>query len=391
MRTFEQTHQWISFVIDLRKAGSRLWLLLGEAASKCEHVAGIPLRPGTAEMLHQLYLAKGAAATTAIEGNSLTEGQVLKHLEGKLKLPPSKEYLAQEIDNIVEAFNQIGDQIQKGDLALTRQKICEYNRLVLQKLTLEAGVAPGHIREYSVGVGNVYRGAPTEDCEYLLDRLCSWLEGPDMKAPPGIEMVYAILKAVVAHLYLEWIHPFGDGNGRTGRLLEFNILLAAGVPSPSAHLLSNHYNQTRAEYYRHLNLASKSGGDIIPFLEYAVQGFVDGLKEQIQVIRNQQWDVAWRNYVHELFRDRNSASDVRRRHLILDLGAQEAPNPVSKLSELTPRLAKAYATKSSKTVQRDLNELEKMGLVEYLSAGVKAKRETILAFLPWRNREKKQD
>lgn len=389
MRTFEKTHPWISFVIDLRKAGTKLWLLLGEAASKCEHVAGIPLRPSTADMLYQLYLAKGAAASTAIEGNSLTENQVREHLEGKLKLPPSKEYLAQEIDNIVEAFNQIGQEIQKGDRTLTSQKVCEYNRLVLKNLSLGEDVIPGHLREHSVGVGNVYRGAPAEDCEYLLDRLCTWLEGPDFKPAPGLELVYAILKAVVAHLYLEWIHPFGDGNGRTGRLLEFRVLLAAGVPAPSAHLLSNHYNQTRPEYYRHLDMASKSGGDVIPFLEYAMQGFVDGLREQVQVIRDQQWDVVWRNYVHELFRDKNSASDVRRRHLILDLGAHEEAIPVAKLSELTPRLAKAYATKSSKTVQRDVNELERMQLIERLPGGFRARRENILAFLPWRNREGK--
>lgn len=389
MGTFEQTHPWISFQIDLRNARPQLWLLLGEAASKCEHIAGVPLRPGTAKTLYQLYLAKGAAATTAIEGNSLTEGQVLEHLEGKLKLPPSKEYLAQEIDNMVEAFNRIGEQIQKRDLDLTRQKVCEYNRLVLQKLTLGEGVAPGRIREYSVGVGNVYRGAPAEDCGDLLDKLCQWLAGDDFKPQPGLDLVYALIKAIVSHLYLEWIHPFGDGNGRTGRLLEFHILLAAGVPSPSAHLLSNHYNQTRPEYYRHLDMASKFGGDILPFLEYAVQGFVEGLKEQVQVIRDQQWDVTWRNYVHELFRDRNSTSDVRRRHLILDMGAHEEAIPASKLAELTPRLAKAYATKSSKTVQRDLNELERMKLVERLSGGFKAKRETILAFLPWRIQEKK--
>jgi Fic family protein len=89
--------------------------------------------------------------------------------------------------------------------------------------------------------------------------------------------VYAILKAVVAHLYLAWIHPFGDGNGRTARLVEFQILLSSGVPSPAAHLLSNHYNQTRSEYYRQLDRASKSGGELAPFIEYGARGFVAGL------------------------------------------------------------------------------------------------------------------
>jgi hypothetical protein len=80
---------------------------------------------------------------------------------------------------------------------------------------------------------------------------------------------FAILKAIMAHLYLAWIHPFGDGNGRTARLLEFHILLEAGVPLPVAHLLSDHSNRTRAEYYRQLDRASKSGGDVLPFLSSA--------------------------------------------------------------------------------------------------------------------------
>src|SRR4030065_2907005 len=94
-------------------------------------------------------------------------------------------------------------------------------------------------------------------------------------------MAYVIIKAVIAHLYFEWIHPFGDGNGRTGRLVEFQILVSSGVPPPAAPLLSNHYNLTRSAYYRELNLASRSGGDVIPFVCYAAEGFVDGLREQI--------------------------------------------------------------------------------------------------------------
>lgn len=386
MRTFERTHPWISFRIDLRQARPQLWLLLGEAASKCEHIAGVLLRPATAERLHLLYLAKGAAATTAIEGNPLTEKEVLQHLEGKLKLPPSKEYLTQEIDNIVAACNTIAERLRKGDDALTTERVCEFNRQVLDKLNLEEGVAAGEIRKHSVVVGNVYRGAPAEDCKYLLKRLTEWLSGPEFRSPEGMETVYAIIKAVTAHLYLAWIHPFGDGNGRTARLVEFQVLLAAGVPTPTAHLLSNHYNLTRTGYYRQLDRASKSGGDILGFLEYAVQGFIEGLREQLAVIRDQQWDVIWRNYVHELFRDKTSVSDVRRRHLALDLGAHAELVPVAKLSELTPRLAKVYATKTAKTLQRDLNELERLGLIERSPRGVRAKREVITAFLPWRKR-----
>lgn len=384
MRTYHSTHPWIKFNIDLRPTPPQLWMSLGEASSKCEHIAGVPLRPQTAHEMHLIYLAKGAAATTAIEGNSLSEEQVLQHIDGTLKLPPSKEYLAQEVENIIAACNQIGEGLRNGGVELTPERIKEFNRQVLNKLTLEKDVVPGEIRTHSVVVGNVYRGAPAEDCEHLLERLCRWLNSDDFKPAAGMETVYAIIKAVVAHIYLAWIHPFGDGNGRTARMVEFQILLSAGVPTPAAHLLSNHYNQTRNEYYRQLDSASKTGGEIIPFLSYAAQGFVDGLREQLERIRNQQWDVTWENYVHDMFHSKVSRSDVRQKNLVLDLTSADKIILPQKISELSPRLAKDYANKTYKTIQRDLNTLEKMNLIERTADGVRVKKETILAFLPWK-------
>jgi cell filamentation protein, protein adenylyltransferase len=382
MRTFERTHSWLSFHLDLRRLGSRLWIQLGEAASKCEHIAGVPLRPGTAQMLHQVYLAKGALATTAIEGNTLTEKEVLAHLEGRLKLPPSKAYLAQEVDNVVAACNAISERLRQGDTAVRPERIKEFNRQILEDLTVEENIVPGELRNHSVVVGNVYRGAPPEDCDYLLSRLCQWLD--DFPEESGLEMVYGILKAIVAHLYLAWIHPFGDGNGRTARLVEFQILLGGGVPTPAAHLLSNHYNQTRAEYYRQLDRASRSGGDVAPFIEYAVQGFVDGLRDQIQLIRDQQWVATWQIFVHDQFRDHPGPASKRQRDLVLDLGNSPENVAINKIAELTPRLARHYASKSPKTLQRDLVALEKAGLIERTPVGVRARRELILAWLPWR-------
>lgn len=387
MRTFEQTHKWISFRIDLRSAPPELWIDLGEASSKFEHLSLVPLRPETARKLHEIYLAKGVAATTAIEGNTLSEAEVLKAVEGTLEVPPSKEYLKQEVDNLIAACNAIGSKVAEGALpGPSPELINGYNLQVLAKLPPHEDVVPGEVRSHSVVVGNVYRGAPAEDCRHLLQRLCEWLNGPDFLAPKGLETVYAILKAVVAHLYLAWIHPYGDGNGRTARLLEFHILLSAGVPSPAAHLLSNHYNKTRTEYYRQLDLASKTGGDIVPFLRYAVRGLVDGLREQLISIWDQQWDLVWRNYVYERFHNKNSPSDTRQRHLALDLGLKRDWVPVAEITELTTRLAKAYAAKTTKTVNRDLNALVSLGLLDRVGRKVRARREIILAFLPLRKK-----
>jgi len=392
MRTYQRTHPWISFQLDLRQTPPGLWLALGEAASKCEHLSRVPLRPATSQLLHRLYLAKGVAATTAIEGNTLSEEDVLKAVEGKLDVPPSKAYLKQEVENIIEACNLLGNQLASGKLPpLTPKLVHDYNRQVLNRLPLGAGVVPGELRTYSVVVGNVYRGAPAEDCEHLLERLCEWLNGPDFKPREGMDAIYAILKAMVAHLYLAWIHPFGDGNGRTARLIEFHILFSAGVPSPAAHLFSNHYNLTRAEYYRQLDRASKSGGDLIPFLNYAVRGLVDGLREQLDFVWEQQWDVVWRNYVHERFKDRNSATDTRRRHLALDLGAKGHWVQTADIQELTPQLARAYATKTPKTIQRDLNALHEMGLIVREQRRVRAQREIVLSFLPLRGNLTKKE
>ena len=76
MRTHEETHPWINFTLDARSLNHTTWLLLGEAVSKMEHVAGVPLGPDAADRLHSVYLAKGVLATTAIEGNTLTEEEV---------------------------------------------------------------------------------------------------------------------------------------------------------------------------------------------------------------------------------------------------------------------------------------------------------------------------
>jgi hypothetical protein len=71
-RAFLSTHPWLTFQVDLASAPPNFWMAVGECQSKCEHLAGMPLAPEIDKYLHQVYLAKGVAATTAIEGNTLS-------------------------------------------------------------------------------------------------------------------------------------------------------------------------------------------------------------------------------------------------------------------------------------------------------------------------------
>lgn len=385
MRAYEKSHPWITFSIDLGRASQRVWIALGEAQSKCEHVAGIPLRPDTAEELHKLYLAKGVMATTAIEGNTLSEDEVLRHLNGKLELPPSREYQKKEIENIVAAFNEILGAIKKGvSVPLSVDFVGKLNELVLRNLKVGENVLPGKIRKDSRVVGR-YFCAPADDCEYLLKAFCEWMSGPTFEPKQGDEIIVGVIKAIIAHIYFVWIHPYGDGNGRTARLLELKFLMEAGVPSDAAHLLSNHYNLTRADYYRHLDNASKSQ-DILPFIEYAVKGFVEQLREQIEVIRDQHIHVTWINYVHDRFRGDKSNSGRRRRALVLAVSDSEKSVQKNEIPRLTVELAAEYAKKTPKTVSRDLNALENMDLIMRTPEGYVVRKNKILAFLPVRKR-----
>jgi len=384
-RKYEESHPWVRFKIDITGRSQMLWMLLGEAKSKCEHIAKAILEPETSSQLHKIYLAKGVLATTAIEGNTLSEEEVMKQIEKTLELPPSKQYLAQETQNIIDACNSIIEEINKGRSPyLTPELIKDFNKQILRGLQLEEDVVPGEIRKHSVVVGR-YRAVPAEDCAYLLERLCDWLNGEEFSPPdkmPWMITIYAMIKAILAHLYIAWIHPFGDGNGRTARLIELLILATSGIPIPACQLLSNHYNQTRSEYYRQLDQASKSLGDCLPFLTYALQGFVDGLVIQLQHIHIQQWKLMWENYVYDQLGDHSVELRDRCSLLVMALSDQPEPVAIQKLPELTPRLAGLYAKKTTKTLSRDIGLLTQKNLIEMKQSGVRAKKEIVLAFRP---------
>ena len=200
---------------------------------------------------------------------------------------------------------------------------------------------------------------------------------------------FGILKAIIAHLYIAWVHPFGDGNGRTTRLVEFKMCVGAGIPVPASHLLTKHYNETRMAYYDALDRASKER-NIFVFAEYALLGYVDQLSEQISRIRKSQYKAFWTNYVHSKFSGMETASGIRKRHLILDMSDylgidfEDEPKmmPIAKISEVSSRVMGAYVKTTDRTRARDIRELIEMGLLIREGSQVRPNFETVIAFLP---------
>lgn len=374
-------HAWISYEVDLSKMGPSFWMLLGEARSKCGHLCRVPLPKPYAEQLHVISLAKGAHATTAIEGNTLSEDTVRAIVE-KRPVPTSPEYQVREVENVLRAYNWVLAEIRAARTpVLTPTLIADFNRMVLEGLEdLEDHVVPGELRKESVVVGP-YRAPDFEECEELLGKMCEWLNGPAFAGEGPMRLPVAVIRASLAHLYLAWIHPFGDGNGRTARLCEYLVLVTSGVPTSAAHLISNHCNDTRDEYYRQLRYASESGGNVGPFLEYCAEGFVLGLADQLQFVYDRQVRLTWNEHVAEQVTGRD-VEMRQRRSLIANTLLGRGVVTKRALPRLTPDLAAAYSTCGPRTLARDLNELVSLDLLVEREGGYAARDDVLLNLLP---------
>ena len=357
-------------------------MLLGEAQAICEQIISTPLKPEVVEHLNEVALIKGAQATTAIEGNTLNEEQVAGIYRGDYTAPASRQYQEREVRNVLDALTKIDEQATSGTLApVTPALICDYNFQVLHNTQHAPEASAGQLRTHSVTVGS-YRGAPAQDCPHLTRRLAEWLESDIFHSDdPDTAFALTVIQAIYAHLYIAWIHPFGDGNGRTARLLEFMLLARSGrLPLLTAHLLSNYYNLTRDQYYRELQVSSQTSSTQ-NFLAYAAQGLVDGLREQIHLVRAQQLSVSWANYINETM-DRFPASQANSRQRAL-VSAMPFDKAVARgdLTTLTPSLAALYANTGPRTMSRDLNRLSKAGLIVRDGRNWKANTNIMFTFM----------
>lgn len=211
--------------------------------------------------LHRKNRMRTIHSSLAIEGNSLTLGEVTAVIEGKVVA--GKQTEIKEVKNAYEAY----DKIMTFD-PYDVKDFLKAHKLMTQGLVEDAG----KFRSGDVGVFDgdvaVHIGARPQFVPDIIKDLLDWGRKSDL---------HPVLKSAILHYEIETIHPFADGNGRMGRLWQ-TLLLAkwneifAWIPMESV------MNQNRPEYYDALYYGQHSG-DSSRFMEFTLSALLEVLQK----------------------------------------------------------------------------------------------------------------
>ncbi len=306
---------------------------IGDIHALLERVKISEERSADALHLRKLNRIMSIHASTAIEGNCLTLGQVSDVINGKPVRGPKKDI--KEVQNAWQAYNGMVNYApwSVGDLLKAHANLTD-------TLIGESG------RFRSVGVAVVrgdgvvmHRGSPAEQVPTLVEQLLAW--GQTSEAHP-------LIKSSAVHYMLEHIHPFRDGNGRIGRLWQ-TLILAKWNPlfawMPVETLV--HHNQ--ALYYKALQDSHIGTVDCRPFIDFMLDAIGNSLFKYI--------DVATES--HET--------------ILEDVGVNVGVNDriaelLAKQPNLSARELAILLNKTTRTVERHLKTLREQGRIKRIGS-----------------------
>ena len=300
--------------------------LIAEISAQIERYS-IRMERGDSLRLRKANRVKTVHSSLAIEGNTLSEGDVTAILEGKPVIAPQRQIL--EVKNAIKTY-ELYNSLDPFSL----EDLLKAHRTMMCGLIDEAGT----FRKKGVGVFDgtniIHIAPPAERVKDLMEDLFAWLgSSPD----------HLLVRSCVFHYEFEFIHPFTDGNGRTGRLWQSLIL---GKLNPIfEHLPIETMVYTHQQGYYQAISQSSSKGDCQPFIDFMLQEILDTLVEHQGLS------------IEEIGRNNNlNASEIQA------LGHIKADNRITavKLAEkigLKPRQA-----------ERILSELKNKGIIKRIGA-----------------------
>jgi Fic family protein len=236
--------------------------------SRVEQIAALRERILTAAVQVQWMPAlqkdtrtRNTHSSTAIEGNPLTLEQVRALEEGR-EVPAVAHRARREVLNYLAGLRFVEKNAAKS--RLTHEDVLSLHRILAAEV-MDQGTA-GRYRAMHVRVGR-YCPPPPEEVSGLMFDLLTWWNKESSSLSP-------ILSSAIIHYRFEAIHPFADGNGRTGRILALWELYRRGFDTHHIFSVDEFYWEDRPRYYAALQAVREQGEDLTDWLEYCAEGLL---------------------------------------------------------------------------------------------------------------------
>jgi Fic family protein len=213
--------------------------------------------------------------TNAIEGNTLNLKQTRLIVENRMSISGKSLIEHQEVLGIDAALRYINETLLYRPIGeLTIKDILDIHRRVLGFCD---PIESGKFRQHQVYVGD-FIPPHAHLINELMNEFIDWLNEIQLLQDQNENEIHPIQIAALAHYKFVFIHPFYDGNGRTGRLLMNLILMKYGYPPVIIR------KEERLQYYDYLEQANQ--GDVKPFIRFIAKCTQRTLKEYIHLCTN---------------------------------------------------------------------------------------------------------
>ncbi len=219
---------------------------------------------GKLPRLRRVSRIKSIHSSLAIENNTLSIEQVTDVINGKRVLAPQKDI--EEVHNAFNAYEKLSE-INPYSI----DDLLKIHGIMMNGLVKEAG----RLRSGQVGVYNqdgkvVHLAPPADFVSQQLGQLFDWVKNSNANM---------LIKSSVFHYEFEFIHPFNDGNGRTGRLWQ-TALLASWKPIFAWIPIESIIKDNQEDYYNAITLSTSQGKSNI-FIEFMLDVINKAIKDII--------------------------------------------------------------------------------------------------------------
>ncbi len=234
--------------------------MIAEISAQIERYA-IRLEQTDALRLRKANRIKTIHSSLAIEGNTLTEKQVTEIINGKNVIAPIKEI--QEVKNAIATY-ELYHKLNPFNI----KDLLKAHGVMMKALTDDAGkFRKGGVGVFSENKVCVHMAPPSDRVPMLIADLFDWLK---------ISEDHLLIKSCVFHYEFEFIHPFSDGNGRTGRLWQ-SLILGQLHPLFEHLPVENIVYANQQEYYNAIAQSSNIANSG-PFIDFMLSKILEALR-----------------------------------------------------------------------------------------------------------------